>query len=119
MRAIGYSDDRPLPVEIRGVEHPLFILSTGTPIKGGQTPVKDRQGVLISETLYQQSKLDAQALVPLVDLVLQVEFLRKQLEQQTNSVFPRFTENVLMSVLGFLSELASTEAARQAMARAA
>ncbi|GEM_PF-6461389 len=119
IRAIGYNNSRPLPLEIRGAENPLFILSAGTPVDRDLKPGEKKDGVVISDALYHQSQLDAQALVPLVELTLQVEFLRKQLEKETGLAFPRFTENVLMSVLGFLHDLARTEVARQAMARAA
>lgn len=110
-----YDINSPLKVgESSVLDDVLHVLLSSTSVED-VSPEQSEKGVTMTEALYAASRLNAQEVLPLVELVLQVDFLREQLEEATGRVFPRFTDNVLRTVFDFLNQLAETETARRAM----
>ncbi|GEM_PF-2922912 len=100
------------------IANPVVILPTGTQF--GFAPKSDwkNRGVSADPVLTAPSLFDVDEFVALIEIVLQTEPLRNQLRDD-GSAFPVVTKEVLLSVIDFVNELAESNIARQAIARAA
>jgi len=95
----------------------VYMLASGTPVQAKN--VKREQGVFVGKQVYFGSRLDAPEFAVLVQMALEVEALRRQLEDLPGAHFPEFTQATLKSAFGLLEDLLETEVARQAFAASA
>ncbi|HTL47209.1 MAG TPA: hypothetical protein VL688_04000, partial [Verrucomicrobiae bacterium] len=111
-----YDAGNPLELLVKNFAGDLrYVLLAGTPVEDDRAAVADKLGMMVSQQVYLMSRLDASEFVPVAELVWQVEYLKKQLEDKTGGIFPEFTESVLKAVFGFLEQLSETQAARELM----
>jgi len=114
----AYTLDEPLSIKGKETADSTHIFISGTPLEA-QALGLEASGVMVSKADYYSSRLGAPEFASLVELVLSVESLRKQLPDQAGALFPELPANVIQAVFGLLDELMSMEEARRAFASAA
>lgn len=113
-----YTLEDPLKVKGDAGEGWMHILVRGTPVEA-DAGIREALGVLVSAQTYSSTRLAAPEFASLVELVLSVESLKRQLPDHPGVLFPDLPEKVIRAVFGLLDELMTLEEARRAFASAA
>lgn len=114
----SYTLDEPLSIKGKEAADSTHIFISGTPLEA-QALNQKVSGVMVSRADYYSSRLGAPEFASLVEMVLSVESLRKQLPDQAGALFPELPANVIQAVFGLMEELMTMEEARRAFASAA
>lgn len=117
----GYDETHPLTGPKMGGKYNQALWIAGTDLKLETGKDFNGTGLLTEESVLLMSKLRIKSFVRLAELILRSEYLKQYLEisPDGSAPFPMLTPRAMSAIAEFFNQLARTDAARRAMARAA
>lgn len=117
---VRYDEKNPLNARKLNIggESSVIAVSTATTIRIPTRSALKERGISVNPALLTASGLDPSSAIRILCLTV-ASRLRYQLKDRGESRFPEMDEALLANVIGLLNALAATNAARQAIARAA